>query len=114
MEDLEAAVIECMPEDSPKKLTNFDTSCFTGTYVTGEQLGDEYFTRLHELRNDSAQHGGGVTYNKDTQEPVLKPPPAQGRKQSNGGCEAMVNDTSVNKQSEGRGCEPIVNKDGAA
>jgi amidophosphoribosyltransferase len=44
--DLEAAV------GGPKqRLTQFDSSCFTGEYVTGIQPG--YFERIRQLRSDS-------------------------------------------------------------
>jgi amidophosphoribosyltransferase len=36
-------------------LKEFDTSCFSGIYVTGEKIGDDYFARLHDLRNDRAK-----------------------------------------------------------
>ena len=35
--------------------TAYETSCFSGTYVTGESIDDEYFTKLHDLRNDDAK-----------------------------------------------------------
>jgi amidophosphoribosyltransferase len=35
--------------------TAYETSCFSGTYVTGESIDDEYFTKLHDLRNDKAK-----------------------------------------------------------
>jgi len=47
--DLEAAV------GGPKqRLTQFDSSCFTGEYVTGIQPG--YFERIRQLRSDEAKH----------------------------------------------------------
>jgi amidophosphoribosyltransferase len=47
--DLEAAVA------GPKqRLTTFDSSCFTGEYVTG--IEDGYFERIRQLRNDEAKH----------------------------------------------------------
>ena len=46
--DLEAAV-----SGPKKKLTNFDSSCFTGEYVTGIEPG--YFERLRQLRSDDAK-----------------------------------------------------------
>ncbi|HRQ66463.1 MAG TPA: amidophosphoribosyltransferase [Xanthomonadaceae bacterium] len=49
IEDLEAAVA------GPKqRLTTFDSSCFTGEYVTG--IEDGYFERIRQLRNDEAKH----------------------------------------------------------
>jgi amidophosphoribosyltransferase len=46
--DLEAAV-----SGPKKKLKNFDSSCFTGEYVTGIEPG--YFERLRQLRSDDAK-----------------------------------------------------------
>jgi len=34
---------------------SFDSSCFTGVYVTGD-ISDEYLAQLHEQRNDSAKN----------------------------------------------------------
>ena len=65
-------------EDRP--IAEFDTSCFSGTYVTGEKIGDEYFAALHAARNDDAQHGEGKG--------------GMG-KGGNEGCEAIVNDARV-------------------
>ncbi|MET3010323.1 amidophosphoribosyltransferase [Stenotrophomonas koreensis] len=48
LEDLEAAVSEGNPE-----LTQFDSSCFNGQYVTGIEPG--YFERIQQLRNDGAK-----------------------------------------------------------
>ena len=48
LEDLEAAVSEGNPE-----LTQFDSSCFNGEYVTGIEPG--YFQRIQQLRNDGAK-----------------------------------------------------------
>jgi amidophosphoribosyltransferase len=46
--DLEAAV-----SGPKKKLSHFDSSCFTGEYVTGIEPG--YFERLRQLRSDDAK-----------------------------------------------------------
>ena len=48
LEDLEAAVREGNPA-----LTQFDSSCFNGEYVTGIEPG--YFQRIQQLRNDGAK-----------------------------------------------------------
>ena len=49
IDDLEAAVA------GPKqRLRTFDSSCFTGEYVTG--IEDGYFERIRQLRNDDAKH----------------------------------------------------------
>lgn len=78
----------------------FDTSCFSGEYVTGETLGDEYFTRLYDLRNEGAKQkrNGDSTTDKT------------GRaKQSNEGCESMSNDLKP-KLTTRDSCESINNQ----
>ncbi len=40
----------------PKPPTRFDTSCFSGDYVTGD-IDDAYLERLFNSRNDAAKHG---------------------------------------------------------
>lgn len=80
--------------------TEFDTSCFTGTYVTGETIDCGYFKRLHELRNDSAQELRrlGKIEIQETQ-PVLPG--------GDGGCESVHNDKSAEVADAARGCEAI-------
>jgi amidophosphoribosyltransferase len=36
-------------------IPQFDTSCFSGTYVTGETISDFYFEQLYNKRNDGAK-----------------------------------------------------------
>ena len=37
-------------------MTEYETSCFSGKYVSGgATINDEYFTKLHALRNDNAK-----------------------------------------------------------
>mmetsp|Transcript_25986 Transcript_25986/g.36426 ORF Transcript_25986/g.36426 Transcript_25986/m.36426 type:complete len:561 (+) Transcript_25986:78-1760(+) len=90
LEDLEES-IKCVakPEDD---LTQFDTSCFSGTYVTGESIGDSYFNKLYDLRNDDAK-----------QEKLKK------TEQSNDGCESMSNDKRESSLKD-EGCEGLHNK----
>jgi amidophosphoribosyltransferase len=104
MKDLEDSITECIPEESPIKLSEFDTSCFTGTYVTGEKLGDAYFTRLHEMRNDDAQHGSGGGKPIELESVKLD----YLNRRDSSGCEAMVNDMSITSP-KSDSCEPIVN-----
>ena len=70
LEDLTAAVADAAETESnkddkdkdkknPDRPTQFETSCFSGHYVTGESIHDPYFAALHAQRNDAAQHGGG-------------------------------------------------------
>lgn len=83
---------------------DFDTSCFSGKYVTGESIGSAYFTRLHELRNDSAQASRRLPASKqvETQNSMAKA--------SNHGCESMSNDRNEGALNGGAGCESISNQ----
>lgn len=64
-------------------------------------MGDEYFTKLYDLRNETAkvQRNNGTTANQKS----LKPMP------SNGGCESVSNDTR-GATSKDDACEPINNE----
>jgi len=66
--------------------TAYETSCFSGIYVTGESINDEYFVKLHDLRNDDAKlkklESTGVV-----QAAIVGLPPG-----SNDGCENLQND----------------------
>jgi amidophosphoribosyltransferase len=81
--DLEDAVASASSTDTP--LTEFDTSCFSGKYVTGEKIGDDYFRELHELRNDEAQEKRRSGSEKNGRKRGLP-------QQSMDGCESMSND----------------------
>merc|ERR1712003_36219 len=84
LNDLESSVIDAA---SPgKTLSKFDTSCFSGTYVTGEKIGDEYFERLYNLRNDAAKQKRNESSMGKSETSSLKP------LQSNDGCESVQND----------------------
>ena len=80
----------------------FDTSCFSGEYVTGEKIGDAYFTRLYDLRNEDAKQlrNNGVANGEESKN--------QKPQSSSGGCEPVTNDTRslVTKDDM---CEPITN-----
>ena len=39
----------------PKIKSAYESSCFSGRYVTGETIDDEYFAKLHDARNDEAK-----------------------------------------------------------
>jgi amidophosphoribosyltransferase len=54
LEDLEESVRSAIPKDH-EPFDGFDCSTFSGEYITGERMGDSYFTKLHALRNDSAK-----------------------------------------------------------
>jgi amidophosphoribosyltransferase len=51
-QDLDDLVAACRHEDA--KITEFDTSCFSGEYVTGDVTG-EYLERLQRERSDEAK-----------------------------------------------------------
>lgn len=101
LSDLEKSITESLPSDH--SISKFDTSCFSGEYVTGEQVGDAYFERLHELRNDDAQlmrRGNSTASNLDLGE---RP---QG---SHHGCESMVNNQNQGQVNVATGCESLSN-----
>jgi amidophosphoribosyltransferase len=88
LQDLKDSITETKSLSS--KIPAFDTSCFSGEYVTGETIGDSYFTKLHALRNDKAKEkrkreGGS---DDDDDESATKARPEQ----SNDGCESVSND----------------------
>jgi amidophosphoribosyltransferase len=82
LSDLEYSVSNSAPPDRP--LTQFDTSCFSGTYVTGEKITDKYFLKLYDLRNDDAKQ-------KREGSNVSEPPSNSKPQQSNDGCESIPN-----------------------
>lgn len=86
LKDLEAAVSD---NDSQK----FETSCFSGQYVTGESITDDYFSKLQELRSDDAKRK-----REDSVASAASP-----KKSS---CESISNDNSSRKNGES-GCESI-------
>jgi amidophosphoribosyltransferase len=109
LQDLKDSITEVAPVG--KKIEQFDTSCFSGEYVTGQKVGDAYFQRLHNLRNDSAQHekrklddvSGGDDYGNSNSRPRPE--------QSNNGCESMSNDKRRSAPSKGDdACEPLTNQ----
>ena len=54
--DLEESVRMAVPKNASRDLfQGFDCSTFDGIYVTGQRMGDEYFAKLHSLRNDAAK-----------------------------------------------------------
>ncbi|KAL7540191.1 hypothetical protein ACHAWF_006619 [Thalassiosira exigua] len=77
LNDLEESVRESgeCPEQA------YESSCFSGTYVTGETINDPYFVKLHELRNDTAK------LKKLERKGSLTLPPG-----SHDGCENLSND----------------------
>jgi len=101
LDDLEKSVQECAPEEHA--LEHFDTSCFSGKYVTGEKIGDSYFDRLHDLRNDTAQEERKRSLNYDG-------PPGKKPQQSNNGCEGVSNDMRDARTTGDGGCETLTNE----
>ena len=51
-QDLDDLVLACQHDDA--RVSEFDTSCFSGTYVTGD-VTPEYLERLRNERSDAAQ-----------------------------------------------------------
>ena len=84
----------------------FDTSCFSGKYVTGEVIGDSYFTKLYDLRNDAAKQKKNDGKQSNGTSKMMP-------RGSNEGCESMVNDTRGATNSADAGCESITNDDAA-
>ncbi|KAL3807537.1 hypothetical protein ACHAXA_002576 [Cyclostephanos tholiformis] len=78
LEDSVREAGECPDQD-------YETSCFSGTYVTGANIDDEYFSKLHELRNDDAK------LKREEREPLQAGMPPG----SNDGCENLSNDKRV-------------------
>ena len=85
LQDLQDSVLESAP--AGVSIPQFDTSCFSGKYVTGEQIGDSYFTRLHNERNDGAKERKKRGINGDSSPNKQKKPLT-----SNDGCESVSND----------------------
>jgi amidophosphoribosyltransferase len=78
----------------------FDTSCFTGKYVTGEKIGDDYFQKLHNMRNDSAQE----LRRRGSVETIPSAPHSSVYAE---GCESVHNDIRDAKVDRKTGCEGI-------
>eukprot|EP00956_Cyclotella_meneghiniana_P036885 scaffold131791_cov61-Cyclotella_meneghiniana.AAC.2 len=84
LKDLEDSVREageCSGNAFPHE---YESSCFSGKYVTGEKIDDAYFTKLHDIRNDTAQESRRFTKMDSTGS--LLPPG------SHHGCENLSND----------------------
>jgi len=96
--DLEDAVKECASADLA--VEHFDTSCFTGKYVTGETIGNKYFQRIHELRNDAAQEKRRGGKSQEEEAPLIL-------NVENQGCESVHNDQSAEVEDAQTGCEAI-------
>lgn len=66
-------------------LLEYESSCFSGKYVTGEDINDSYFSKLHDLRNDTAQENRRISGLESTGSAALPPG-------SHHGCENLSND----------------------
>lgn len=94
---MEDAIRECVAEEG-HALPLFDTSCFSGIYVTGQKIGDDYFAKLHDQRNDQAKQDRLNGGSKKRSLP----------QQSNDGCESVNNDKR-GVSSRDDACESITN-----
>lgn len=102
LKDLEESVSTLASQRQPLK--QFDCSCFSGEYVTGEQIGDSYFEKLHDLRNDSAKEKRKRGNNGNEHTPSKKP------QQSNDGCESLSNEKGEGSIGDAASCESLTNQ----
>ena len=73
--------------------------------MTGERIGDEYFTKLYNLRNDEAKmKRNNSSFATSASSASLK----QSAVQSNDGCESVSNDKRSGYASDD-GCESLTN-----
>lgn len=79
--------------------SGFDTSCFSGEYVTGETMEDEYFVKLFARRNEEAKTARNNKFTVDD-------PGTSKAQASNNGCESVSNDLRESSQHRDS-CEPI-------
>lgn len=93
-DDLEEAVKSSASPSLP--LSQFDTSCFNGKYVTGETIDSEYFQTLYMHRNESAKEIRKSSVNN------LITAAAAGQ----GACESVHNDKRETEDGQ-KGCEAI-------
>jgi amidophosphoribosyltransferase len=114
LKDLEDSVKEVPPVTSrAPQLTKFESSCFSGEYVTGERIGDEYFKKLYALRSDAAKEkkkrGSMSMSGGDCSEDESSPKKAP--LQSDKGCETLQNDTTMatDRASVDDSCESLLN-----
>lgn len=104
-----------------QRLEQFDTSCFSGIYVTGEKIDDDYFHRLHALRNDKAKRerecesngakDNGVGNGSHELNRVQKKQhfvPEITYRPNAGGCESLSNNDTT-QENDSALCEPIAN-----
>jgi amidophosphoribosyltransferase len=91
LNDLEDAVTEA----ATFPIEKYETSCFSGEYVTGEKIGDCYFTKLFASRDKAAKHEDQLEAN-------------QGSKHGSD-CESVTNDKRAGPQGGALSCETLTN-----
>jgi amidophosphoribosyltransferase len=117
LEDLETSIKNCCADDA--KIEAFDTSCFSGNYVTGQHIGDDYFNALFASREDeNNNNSGGVkvalppnasipelmkaaSIAKGSGEGASIPELMLSRETSSAACESVMNDESQDKPVDG-------------
>ena len=97
----------------PPRLEEFDTSCFSGIYVSGEKIDEEYFQRLHALRNDKAKRKRDGDSNGANDNGASNGSRENSQKKNHsemkyGSCESLSNN-DVTMGAESSLCEPITN-----
>jgi len=97
LKDLEDSVSQCCLPG--KELKEFDTSCFSGKYVTGETIDNDYFKKLYSLRN------AGAKQKRETEDGDG----SKRAKSSNDGCESVSNDKRNGNMSNSGSCESLSN-----
>ena len=104
LKDLQDSVREAATDDVV--IPQFDTSCFSGEYVTGEKIGDSYFTRLFDERSDAAKERKrrGIEMHRNQNCNDDTPSPNKQRKPlgSNDGCESVSNDKRLTDGEKGK------------
>lgn len=107
LKDLEESITCLVPKDH--ELKAFDTSCFSGEYVTGEKIDSEYFQKLYALRSDAAkQERTNLPSSASTNS--LNLTTKESAQQSNNGCENLFNNKSSGVTAK-NGCESLSNNE---
>ncbi|GKY93772.1 hypothetical protein MPSEU_000344400 [Mayamaea pseudoterrestris] len=98
LNDLEDAVTEA----ATFPIEKYEASCFSGEYVTGEKIGDGYFTKLFASRNDAAKLNALLDKSETKQQ-----------RQGGSGCESVNNDKRIIPRGDARSCETLTNNTNA-
>jgi amidophosphoribosyltransferase len=99
LQDLEAAVSEA----ATFPIEKYETSCFSGEYVTGEKIGDCYFQNLFASRNQIEKQKKNSQQADSSSNTTPEKQFARGS-----GCESMNNDQRVMSRSDAS-CESLTN-----